>query len=121
MQKYTDATKAAVLAGWKAGTSERQLATQHQVPMSTISRWVHGINRDVVVPKTKRTLDEMAFELVEATFDGLIAIAKQAQDPGWLKDQRADGLHLMFGVAADKLIRILSAVEKRNPEDADVS
>ena len=111
MTKYTEQTKAEIILRWKAGDTCLGLAKQYGIPQRTVRTWLAGVSRDLEAIKNKPTLDEMAYALVYETFGALIAIARKAQEPAWLEKQGADGLHLLFGVAADKLVRLLGAVE----------
>lgn len=111
--------KAAVILEWKAGAPLAALVSKYQVPARTLRGWLKGQDRAAIAVKNKPTLDEMAYELVAETFGALIAIARNAQDPAWLQEQRADGLHLLFGVASDKLIRLLGAIERKPVGDSE--
>ena len=116
MNRHSDQTKAQVILDWQSGTSLNDLVERYNVPKTTIARWTKTERRVSPAPKNKPTLDEMAYDLVAESFRSLIAIARKAQDDAWLQEQRADGLHLLFGVVTDKLIRLLGAIE-RSPVD----
>lgn len=118
MQQHAPEIKAQIVLEWKAGESCKGLSRKYGVPESTLRQWTKGQTRAPLTPKNKPTLDEMAYDLVAETFGALIAIARKAQEPAWLEKQGADGLHLLFGVASDKLIRLLGAVEASHPAGA---
>ncbi len=114
MASYSPEIKAQVILEWEAGASQKQLVAKYDVPQTTIRRWVGDRQRVApsAAPKNNGpTIDDLAYDLVSETFRALVAIARQAQDPAWLKEQRADGLHLLFGVGADKVIRLYEAID----------
>ena len=118
MIRYSPELKAEIILKWKTGDTCLGLAKAYGIPQRTIRGWLKAETRDLAAIKNKPTLDEMAYDLVAETFGALIAIARKAQEPAWLEKQGADGLHLLFGVASDKLIRLLGAVEASHPAGA---
>lgn len=115
MQKYDDAIRAKVVLGWKTGTSAKALSRENAIPVSTVRLWVKDETRLSPVPpptpKNKRTIDDLAYDLLHETLLGLTAIARKAQDADWLDRQEANGLHLLLGVGADKVIRLYEAMD----------
>lgn len=137
MAKYSDETRAAVLAAIASGDSIRHASEEFGVPTSTISEWKkkHKARRKSVRknrPKKNKaepagspagtepaTLDELLVELVR---EKLITLREQLQvfrDPEYLKKQPAGEAAILYGVIADKAIRILEAYDGGPPDPPD--
>lgn len=115
MQRYTDEVKAKVVSEWTAGASFPQLSHAHDVPVSTIQGWVKGRTRSKLV--TKKSLQEYDFdEAAEHLIDGSVrayqAILRAAEDPEWIKGHSPSEAAILAGVIADKLYRLLGAIER---------
>ena len=128
MAKYTDETRAAVLAAIASGDSLRHVSKEFGVPTSTISEWKKSrkarasarTNGRKNRPKKNKpaepdeylpeaTLDDLLVELVR---EKLITLREQLQvfrDPEYLRRQPAGEAAILYGVIADKAIRILEA------------
>ncbi len=52
--------------------------------------------------------------MLEASLASLTRIAKVTADDVWLKSQNAAELATLYGVKADKIIKILEAIERAN-------
>ncbi len=118
MQTYTDELKAQVIAEWKAGSSLNALVKAHGVPKTTVRSWVGPHDRVAIVhsaaPKKEVTtynLDDMALRLVRGSVDAVDRIYGVTADDVWLKRQSAADLAILAGVIADKLYRLLGAIE----------
>lgn len=114
MQTYTDEVKAQVIAARRAGTSENALVTQFGVPKSTLRGWVKEAQSH---PKTNSLatldIDAIGLKLIDGSVSAVGAIAGVTLDPTWLRQQNAHDLAILYGVIADKLIRVLGAVKPR--------
>ncbi len=112
--KYADEFKAQVIAGWKAGDSELQLAERYDVPRTTLQKWLKGHERATKTSLTIYDYDAMAVRLIDGSISALGAIQNIASDKSWLEGQDAGQVAILYGVIADKLYRVLGAI--RRPE-----
>lgn len=112
MQQYSDETKAAVLAAIASGTSILNASRQFKVPRSTVRTWCRSAGLSpLVTPEKKQDLGALVARYLTAGLETLEAQARLFADPEWVKKQSAGELAVLHGVLADKLIRVLSAVE----------
>ena len=120
MKTYTPELKAQVIANWMAGASLPQLAKMFAMPMSTAQGWVKGRTRVMLVTKKEEpfqdTIDDIAWRHVDAGALAAEAILRKTQDVGWLDKQDAPGLAILYGVIADKQLRLLAAYRPDNGE-----
>ena len=115
---YAPETKAQVIAEWKAGSSLNGLSKGHGIPKATIQRWVSLHPRIQVIPSTQPKkeqatydLDAMALRLIEGSVTAVDRIYGVTSDELWLKRQNAADLAILAGVIADKLYRLLGAIQ----------
>jgi len=111
MTKYTDETKAAVLAALLAGQSINSVAREYKIPPGTISNWK---NRQGV-PKNgiQKKVDDIGELLISYLQTNLKTLQKQADffgDESWLKKQTASDAAVLHGVMTDKSVRLLEAM-----------
>ena len=123
MQTYTDEVKAQVIAAWMTGASENMLVRDFAVPKSTLRGWVKGLTRTAVALKPKadpdwETITDIAADWTRAQGMASIAILRKAQDDSWLDRQNAHDLGVLYGIIADKQLRLFAAFK---PKPADGS
>ncbi|MBK7181126.1 MAG: transposase [Chloroflexi bacterium] len=111
MSKYSEETKAAVLAALLAGQSINSVAREYKIPPGTISNWK---NRQGV-PKNgiQKKVDSIGELLVSYLQTNLKTLQKQAEifgDETWLKKQTASDAAVLHGVMTDKSVRLLEAM-----------
>jgi transposase-like protein len=111
MTKYSDETKAAVMAALLAGQSINSVAREYHIPPGTISNWK---NRQGV-PKNgiQKRSDDIGELLVEYLRTNLVTLERQAAffgDEAWLKRQTASDVAVLHGVMTDKSVRLLEAM-----------
>lgn len=117
-QTYDDHTKAAVMAALLAGQSISQVAEQYQIPRGTVAVWSAQTDRSQPVANTKKA--ELGDLIVEYLREALTTFAEQQRhfrDKAWLNKQPADQLAVLHGVAVDKAVRLLAALEPEEPAD----
>ena len=117
MTTYTPEVKAQVIAAYQSGEAKKAISRRLGVPLTTVRQWLAQI-APVAAPENKSWLDEQVWGLIADTINGLRAIARQAQDPGWLQQQHAHDLGVFAGVQSDKLVRILGALDYSANTDA---
>lgn len=124
---YSAELKAAILAARLAGASVADVARTYQVSESTVKRWQRAARQLGVTPGvTPQNTEALHADLGEA-LGGLVlenlatlrAIAVGARAPAYLRAQPADDLAVLYGVIADKTIRVLEAFQRAEavPED----
>jgi hypothetical protein len=118
MRQYPEGLQAQIVAEWKAGSSLNSLARGHDIPKSTVQRWVAHHPRVAVIPSTEPKkdlaaydLDEMALKLVDGSVNAVSRIFGVTEDDAWLKRQNAADLAVLAGVIADKLYRLVGAIQ----------
>ncbi len=116
-QKHPDELKAQVIGEWAAGASYGDLSARHNVPKSSIQRWVDGRTRILPIPKPngpdEETIDDIAWDWTIAQKAATIAILRKATDDSWLSGQNAHDLGVFYGIIADKQLRLLAAFRPR--------
>lgn len=118
--RYTQDIKAKVLADLTLGIDTQQtIADRHGLSVQTVRVWQNqsGLKQsplhsptDIMLP-SRIDIGVLVFEYIEAGLKALKAQAELASDKAWLEKQPADGLYLFHGVLADKLIRLLAAIQ----------
>ena len=107
--KYSDETRAQVMAALMAGQSIGQVSREYKIPKSTVSRWK---NDPVPTDGTqKRDIGELILKYLQANLEALYSQAKVFTDEKWLKKQEASQLAVLHGVMTDKAIRIIEAMD----------
>ena len=120
MKTYSDETKAKAIAEWMAGASLPQLAAAFSAPMSTVQGWVKGHTRVVAVTKkglSDYDFDNAARQLIDGSVRAFTAILRAAEDPEWIKGHSPNEAAILAGVIADKLYRLLGAIEQQPGSD----
>lgn len=115
MSKYSDETKAAVMAALLAGQSVSQVAREYNVPRGTVAGWSSRLHQSGVptVSNTKKEqMGDLLLDLLRQQVKALMAMLRAAEDPEWLKRQNAADLAVFFGVNYDKLARMIEALNR---------
>ena len=117
MAKYSNETKAAVMAALVAGQSINQAAKEYKIPKSTISRWK---NSDVPLDGTqKKDVGVLLLEYLQTNLEALKAQAEHFKDKEWLKRQNAADVAVLHGVMTDKAVRLLEAFSASTDNTSD--
>ncbi len=114
MHVYSDDVRAQVLAAVAMGTPVLQIAREFHITPVTVRNWrrAAGLDGLPLVNREKRSdLGELIGEYLRTGLEALTAQARVATDPEWIKKQPADQLAIFHGVLADKLVRVLAALE----------
>ena len=112
MSKYSDETKAAVMAALLTGQSVSSVAREYSIPRGTVAGWSSRLNSSDLsnVSNTKKA--EIGDLLTDYLRETIITLKEQAvffRDPTWLEKQGASELAVLHGVQTDKAIRLLEA------------
>lgn len=114
--KYSDDTKAAVLAALLTGQSVSAVAKEYEIPKGTVASWktreLGDISQTIATQK-KEELGDLLLEYLRETVKTLIEQAKFARDVEWLKKQPASEFAVMHGVQTDKAVRLLEALRAK--------
>lgn len=112
--KYAPEVRAAVMAALLSGQSIGSLAKEYKIPSSQISQWKRQLRKHLDKPD----ISNLIYEYLEAAMQALIVQTQAFSDPGWLQQQEASQLAVLHGVLADKIFRILEAMERANAYSA---
>lgn len=117
MTKYSDETKAAVMAALLEGQSIGQVAREYKIPKGTISNWKNRY-KGPENGTQKKEIGDLLLEYLRANLEALKAQVDVFKDPQWLKHQTASDVAVLHGVMTDKAIRLLEAMSNaQNGED----
>lgn len=116
-REYSNETKAACLAALLGGQSVGEVAAAYSVPAATLRSWKSRQGPDgqgtvaLVTESARAEIGELLLvylrELIQMWRKQLIVFG----DVEWLKAQSAGELAVLHGVAVDKGIRLLEALE----------
>lgn len=117
MRQYPETVKAEILAALATGASLSALSREHGIPKPTIRTWRDKAGLiSTVEPQKKQDLGVLIGDYLSAGLQALTAQARLASDPDWIAKQDADKLAILHGVLADKLGRVLAALEPANAD-----
>jgi hypothetical protein len=115
MKRKPPETEAAIMAALLTGQGVTEIARQFNVSDATVSRLKSRLYSDTLnaIEQKKRTdFGELLAGYLEETIITLTAQAKFFRDEAWLKKQSAADLAVLHGVAFDKALRFLEAMER---------
>ena len=108
MKHHEPEIRAAVMAALLAGRGVCEVARQHKLPESTVSRWRADARRDAGLTDD---VGQLLMEYLTANLTTLRAQAVAFRDPAWLREQPAGELGVLHGILCDKSIRLLEALD----------
>lgn len=118
-REYSDEVKAAVMAALLAGNTVNYVADQFNIPRGTVKFWRAKMPPTTVDPKKEAELANRLDNLLLASLDTLAAQVRLYGNEEWLKEQRAGELGLLFGIIADKTVRLLEARQAASQEEEE--
>jgi transposase-like protein len=111
MKKYSDETRAAVMAALLAGQSVNAAAREYNIPPGTISHWKNK------APDLQNALNDQGAAIGELLLsylrENLATLRAQAvvfRNEQWLIRQNASDVAVLHGVLTDKAIRLIEAM-----------
>jgi transposase len=113
--KYTDETKTQIRVEWMAGATLDQIATSYTMPKSTVQSMVKGMRRTELIHKKSLSdydFDSAAEQLIDGSVRAAASILRAAEDHEWIKGHSPNEAAILFGVIADKLYRLLGAIDR---------
>ncbi len=104
--------KARVVAALMSGGGVVEVAEAFNLPKQTVTTYKSGIPTDMLEQirrKKGERLDELIYQCMVSNLEALDKQAKVVANETYIKKQRADSLAVLYGVIADKTIRLLEA------------
>lgn len=121
-QRIPEDVKAAVVAELLAGHAVTKVAERFQLPKATVSRLKATIpteQLEQIGTKKGERIAELITQNLELSFQAMNNIANQTQNVRWLFKQNAHDLATLFGVTADKVFRVLEAIQNAQEQPAE--
>jgi transposase-like protein len=122
-RKYTDETKAAVLAALLAGQSVSHVAKEYKMPVGTVKGWkskeLNATENNAVITQKKAALGDLILGLLEEELISLQEMSRAFRDREWLAKQNAADAAVLFGVMQDKAFRKIEALDRGNARPDD--
>lgn len=116
MTKYSEETKAAVMAALLTGQSISQVAREYNIPKGTVSNWKNR-HKGPKDGTQKKEIGDLLLAYLKANLEALTAQVQVFKDPVWLKAQVASDVAVLHGVMTDKAIRLLEAMSNADEQD----
>jgi transposase-like protein len=119
-RKYSDETKAAVVAALLAGQSVNSVAKEYNIPKGTVSGWKNGKGlggREKATQKAER-IGELVASYLATNLEALEVQAEAFKDQKWLAKQTASDAAVLHGVMTDKAVRLLEALSNAAANNA---
>lgn len=121
---HSPEVKAAVIAALLAGQGVNEVAKEHGLSSSVVSRMKSEIGsqrlEQVGVQKKERLVDLIEAHLT-ASLKGAAKVAEQAHDDIWRNKQPADALAVFYGVLSDKAFRLVEVAGRVFAENEQAS
>ena len=110
-KRYSEETKAAVMAALLAGQSVSQVAKEYGIPKGTVSGWGRKSQEVAsVTTQKKERIGELLVSYLSTSLETLEAQARMFKNEDWLRKQNAADVAVLHGVVTDKAIRLLEAL-----------
>jgi transposase-like protein len=125
--RYSDETKAAVMAALLTGQSVSSIAVKYNIPEGTVWSWSHrelnGNSETLasLASEKRERIGELILDYLEALMITLKAQTEVFSDTTWLSQQTASEAAVLHGVLADKGIRLLEALAGSDEETKAVA
>ncbi|MEM9773322.1 MAG: hypothetical protein AAF902_01995 [Chloroflexota bacterium] len=118
MSKYSNETKAAVMAALLEGQSVGKVAKDYKIPEGTVSAWKYrqGTAKNAVQKNTEQ-IGELLLGYLNENLITLKAQSKFFRQEEWLRKQHAADAAVLHGVLTDKSIRLLEALSANKSQD----
>lgn len=113
-KRIPDEIRAAVIAELIDGHAVTKVAERFKIPKQTVSRLKKEIPAEQlgqIETKKGERIAELITKNLELSFQAMNNIANQTANAKWLSEQNAHDLATLFGVTADKVFRVLEAIE----------
>ena len=117
-QNYPPEVKQAVIAALLTGQAVGEVAKQYGLSEATVSRLRSSLGerlKDIEIQK-QESIGELLMGYIRESVITLTAQAKFFRNESWLRKQSASDIAILHGVACDKQIRLLEAIERANSQ-----
>ena len=113
-KRHSDEVRAQVMAALLAGQSVNEVATEYNIPDSTVSDLRKIVEQEFGDLRTKKgeKLENLLFQYLNSNLAALDSQARVVSEREYIIKQPADCLAVLHGVMADKSIRLLEAIER---------
>ncbi len=104
--------KAAVIAALLTGQGVSEVAREYKLDHSIVSKWKSKLSAQTITEihaKKGEHLDNLVYGCLCKALNALDAMAETASKNEYLEKQPANELAVLYGVMADKVVRILEA------------
>lgn len=121
-KKIPDETRAAVMAALLEGQAVTKVAADYKIDKATVSRIKKTISSEELQRiATKKELDiaQKVADYLNASFEAMLNVLSVTKNNAWLSKQSASELATFNGVTADKVFRVLEAIENANANKAE--
>jgi hypothetical protein len=118
---HEDPVKAQVIAALLLGAGVMEVASELGLPHSTVSTYKGQIPEgklDDLRRKKGERLDEMVYDFMLTSLTSLRKQAELLSDASFIYQQGAHGMATLYGVMADKAIRLLEVSTRPRPTDS---
>lgn len=112
-KRISDEVRAAVMAALMTGQGVSEVAAEYKISRRTVGRMRASLADELpaVAQQKKDDLSELILELVRTNIETLTAQSLAFRDPAFIGKNSAAELGTLYGIVADKTIRILAALE----------
>jgi transposase-like protein len=114
MSKYSDETKAAVMAALLTGQSVSAVAKEYKIPHGTVRSWksrqLNGESVATVATVKKVEIGDLLIEYLRENLATLRAQVIAFRNEDWLSRQDASDVAVLHGVLTDKAVRLIEAM-----------
>ncbi len=121
-KRIPDSTRAAVMAALLEGQAVTKVADDYKIPQSSVSRLKKAIPQaqlDAIGCKKEIDIAGKVAAHLNASFEALTNILAVTKNESWLNKQNASDLATFSGVTADKVFRVLEAIENAQSTATD--
>jgi transposase-like protein len=111
MSKYSDETKAAVMAALLAGQSINGVAREYNIPPGTVSNWKNrqGVPRNGIQKRSEQ-IGDLLLSYLHENLKTLQVQSIAFRNEDWLSRQDASDVAVLHGVLTDKAVRLIEAM-----------
>lgn len=114
MSKYSDETKAAVMAALLTGQSVSSVAKEYKIPPGTVSSWKNRNLKEHIESMQENASEKTGILLIDHLHQNirtLTAVNKFVEsNDEWKMKQSASDLAVFTGVLSDKTFRLIEAL-----------
>ena len=120
---YPPELKSEIIAALLAGSTVSEICGKFEVPQSTVSSFKAELPKDIfdsIRLKKGERLDELVYQCLVRNLTALDKQAEIASDPEYIRKQPAGELATLYGVMADKTLRLLTATTGQGVEPKQI-